>query len=126
MLTVLLLAGSVAASPGPAPEEVRAAAEKALPLIAKGAEGSSKQRDCFMCHHQALPVLALSLAKSRGFAVDDDLIPGQVEHTEADLTASLADYKKGQGQPGGVTRAGYALWTLELGGQEADETTTAV
>ena len=48
------------------------------------------------------------------------------EHTEADLNSALTEYRKGQGQPGGVTRAGYALWTLELTGWKADETTAAV
>ncbi len=32
----------------------------------------------------------------------------------------------GQGQPGGVVRAGYALWALETTGWPADETTAAV
>ncbi len=48
------------------------------------------------------------------------------EHTEADLSSAIDDYRKGQGQPGGTIRAGYALWTLDATGWKADETTAAV
>jgi squalene cyclase len=66
------------------------------------------------------------LAKARGFSVDSSLIRGQMEHAEADLRTAEESYRKGEGQPGGVTRAGYALWTLEAGGWESDKTTEAV
>ncbi len=42
------------------------------------------------------------------------------------MNGAIAEYRKGQGQPGGVIRAGYALWTLEITGWKADETTAAV
>src|SRR5262249_53152524 len=45
---------------------------------------------------------------------------------EADLRSALESYKKGNGQGGGVTRAGYAMLTLELGGKGRDEVTGAV
>ena len=48
------------------------------------------------------------------------------EHTEADLNGAIDDYRKGKGQPGGVIRAGYALWALEAAGWPPDETTAAV
>ena len=110
----------------PRPEAVRAAVEKALPLIVKSVEEYPKSRDCFSCHHQAMPVFGLATARDRGFAVKLETIRGAVEHTEADLRSALEDYKKGDGQPGGVTRAGYALLTLELGGKKPDDVTAAV
>ena len=51
----------------PASPEHIAAIAKALPLLEKGAAGHVAQRTCFSCHHQALPVLALKLARQRGF-----------------------------------------------------------
>jgi squalene cyclase len=110
----------------PSAEEIRSAVERSLPLIARSAKQYTGYRDCFSCHHQAVPVVALSLAKARGFSVDSSLIRAQMKHTEADLSTAAESYKKGEGQPGGVTRAGYALWTLEAGGWESDETTSAV
>ena len=40
--------------------------------------------------------------------------------------ARLDLYRKGEGQPGGVVRAGYALWALEAAGWPRDETTAGV
>jgi len=110
----------------PQPKAVRAAVRKALPLILKSTEEYPKSRDCFSCHHQAVPVLALATAKQRGFAIDAEAIGGPVEHTEADLRGALKSYQQGSGQGGGVTRAGYALLALEAGGKAPDEVTEAV
>ena len=129
--TLLIMLASLSASPAeapgsPRPEAVCAAVEKALPLILKSTAGYPESRDCFSCHHQAVPVLALVTAKGRGFAVEADAIGEPVELTEADLLGAIEAYRKGTGQGGGVTRAGYALLTLEVGGRKPAETTTAV
>jgi hypothetical protein len=109
------------------PETINAAVVKALPpLINASAVEYPKHRDCFSCHNQAVPAVALSLARRRGFAVEDRTLRAIAEHTEADLNGAIEDYLKGKGQPGGVIRAGYALWTLEAAGWPADETTAAV
>jgi hypothetical protein len=131
MTSILLMVASLSAIAPmaddlPKPQVVRDAVEKAIPLILKSTAEYPESRDCFSCHHQAVPVLALATAKARGFAVDEEAIRGPVEHTEADLEAAEESYRKGNGQPGGVTRAGYALFTLEVGGQKADKVTDAV
>ena len=131
-VSILILAGVLVGlarrttATRPEPEAVRAAVEKALPLILKSTGEYPESRDCFSCHHQAVPVLALATAKGRGFAVPAEAIGGPVEHTEADLRGALEGYRKGVGQGGGVTRAGYALLTLEVGGKTPDEVTDAV
>lgn len=131
MIGTLFTLLAVAISPpskddAPKPEAVRAAVEKALPLIVKSTAEYPKHRDCFSCHHQAVPVLALATARDRGFTVDAEAISGPVEHTEADLRSAIESYKKGEGQGGGVTRAGYAMLTLEIGKTARDEVTDAV
>lgn len=127
-MIALLLTLAVALGPedGPRPEAIRGAVEKALPLIVKSLDEYPKHRDCFSCHHQAVPVLALTSARERGFAVESEPIEAAVELTENDLRSALESYKKGDGQGGGVTRAGYALLTLEVGGKAADDVTAAV
>jgi Squalene-hopene cyclase C-terminal domain len=119
-----------AAVDGSAPcrlETIRASVAKALPLLAKAsAVEYPKHRDCFSCHNQAVPAVALSLARRRGFAVEAQTLAAIAEHTEADLNGAIDDYLKGKGQPGGIIRAGYALWTLEAAGWTPDETTAAV
>jgi len=129
--TILVLLACSSALPAddrdsPKPEAVRVSLEKALPLILKSTADYPESRDCFSCHHQAVPVLALATAKGRGFGVPDEAIGDPVELTEADLLGSIESYKKGDGQGGGVTRAGYALFTLEVGGRKPGEVTDAV
>lgn len=108
------------------PEAVRAAVEKALPLLAKAAAGHAEQRTCFACHNQALPMLALATAKKRGFRVDAAGVEKQTEHVADFLGENRDKFRKGQGTGGQVDTAGYALFTLELGGYEPDKTTAAV
>jgi len=108
------------------PDAVRAAVEKAIPRIEASLAEYSRQRDCFACHHQGVGLLALTTAKSRGFPVDADLIREQGAFIATDLHGSLEAYQKGRGQGGGATRAGYALWALDLAGHAPDATTAAV
>ena len=67
-----------------------------------------------------------SLAQKRGFDIGAETLRSIAEHTESDLNGALDDYRKGQGQPGGVIRAGYALWALEAAGWPPNETTSGV
>jgi hypothetical protein len=126
-LVLMLPSAGVLSATEPAPEkEVREAVARALPLIRKGSAGHMAQRTCFACHHQAVPVLAMTVARSRGFTVDDKEIGKHLRFIADFLGKNRAGYLKGRGQGGQVTTAGYALWTLELGGWKADATTAAV
>jgi Squalene-hopene cyclase C-terminal domain len=108
-------------------ETVRKAVTRALPLLVKAsAQEYPKHRECFSCHNQAVPAVALRLAQERGFDIGALTLRSIAEHTESDLSGALDEYRKGQGQPGGVIRAGYALWALEASGWAPDETTTGV
>jgi hypothetical protein len=111
---------------GPTAAEVRGAVERALPLIVRSVEEYPKHRDCFSCHHQAAPMVALDLARSRGLAVAEETISAITDVTQQDLTSAIGPYRELKGQGGGATRAGYALWTLHLAGKAADPTIDAV
>src|SRR4051794_18635453 len=120
-------AGLVAAAPeAPKPAAVRMAVEKALPILQKTQAEYIRQRECFSCHHQAVPALAVSIAREHGFQIDEKQLEAQVAHTEKFLRSATEAYKQGKGQGGGVTTAGYGLWTLEMGGRKPDEGTAAV
>lgn len=108
------------------PDRIRTAVTKALPLLHRGLTVYAEKRDCFSCHHQAIPLVALEIARDRGLAIDEEAFDGAVALTLADLQSALEPYRKGRGQPGGVERAAYALWTLEAGGQPAGDVTAAV
>jgi N-acyl-D-aspartate/D-glutamate deacylase len=106
---------------------LRAAIEKSLPLLVTGAKGSMEQRkQCFTCHNQGLPVLALTVARSRGFDIDEEHLQAQVRFTAEFLNKNRDRYLQGKGQGGQVDMAGYALWTLANGNWPADDTTAAV
>jgi hypothetical protein len=121
---VFLLAAGAARPAEPA--EVKAAVAKALPLLKKGAEGHVAQRTCFACHNQAVPILALTTARTRGFPFADDDLKKQLDFIAAFLAKNRNEYREGKGQGGQVDTAGYALLTLAAGGWKADETTEAV
>jgi prenyltransferase beta subunit len=106
--------------------ELRRTAERAIPMIELSANGSADQRECFTCHHQAVPILALTLARQRGMRVDDDTLARQVQHTITHLQRGHENYEQGKGQGGQVATAGYALLALDAADWPPDETTTAV
>ena len=126
----LALAFFLAVRPGwagdPAAKQVRDSLGRALPLIEKGNAGHLEKRSCFACHHQAVPMLALSTARSRGLPMDEELFQKNLKAIAAFLDSNRDKYTKGQGQGGQADTAGYALWTLQLSGWGPDQTTAAV
>jgi hypothetical protein len=130
LIVAPLLFGAAPPRTGPAlpasPGEVRKAVERALPLLVKGAEGHTAKRTCFACHNQSVPMLAFHVARSRGLAVTEELVPKQAKFIAAFLDRNRAGYLKGRGQGGQADTAGQALFALELAGWKADATTAAV
>ena len=115
-----------AETPTPTAEAVRVAIARSLTLIEKSAAEYRKQRECFACHHQALPVLTLKEAREHGFLFDESDLRQQLSHTLEHLKRGRESYLKGRGQGGKADTAGWALWTLEAGGCPPDENTAAV
>jgi len=106
---------------------IKTAVTRSLPLLEKAAKISMEKRSqCFTCHNQGLPVMALTVARTRGFRVDEKNLLAQVQFTAAFLEKNRANYLEGHGQGGGADTAGYALWTLANGGWKPDSTTGAV
>ena len=52
-------------------------------------------------------MFALAVARKRGFTIDRDVIQEQLELTEAFLKEGAESYRKGKGQGGGISTAGY-------------------
>src|SRR5213594_363232 len=111
----------------PSNEAIEAAVAKSLPLLETAARGSmEKRKQCFTCHNHAMPVMALTTARSHGITIDADNLRRQVQFTADFLAKNRTNYLDGRGQGGQALTAGYALWTLEMGGWKSDETTDAV
>jgi hypothetical protein len=129
VLIVLLVTFEVleAQEPSATPEQVRAAIERALPVLRKGSEGHMANRSCFACHNQAHVLLAMRTAeKHLAIAVDESFAEANAKHTLKFLSRNREAYKKGNGQGGQADTAGFALWMLELAKSPPDETTAAV
>lgn len=107
-------------------DELTAAVERALVLLETASAGSAEERTCFTCHSQAHPVLAIVEARRRGFRIDEANLARQVSHTAEHLNRGRQDYLQGRGQGGKSDTAGYALWTLESGSFDNQETTGPV
>src|SRR5262249_5052037 len=114
------------AAEGMAATPVRLAVNRSISLIQKSMAEYPRHVTCFSCHHQGVPMLALSLARSHGYSIDEKGMETALRHTQADLRTDIELYRRGKGQPGGVTRAGYALLALQSGGVKRDEVTAAV
>jgi squalene cyclase len=129
IMGMLVVSTVVPARAGPeevTPAGIRSAVERALEPVQKSLVVYAERRDCFSCHNQAVPLIALEIARARGLTVDEDAFQAAVTLTLGDLESALDSYRKGRGQPGGVTRAAYALWALEAGKYPTDEVTGAV
>jgi hypothetical protein len=126
VLWIGLASPLAAAESAPTSKEIREAITKGLPLIQKGSAGHMAQRTCFACHHQAIPLLAVTTARTRGLAIKEDDVKKHLKFIAGFLDKNRANYLKGKGQGGQADTAGYALWTLELAGWKPDKTTAAV
>jgi hypothetical protein len=116
-----------AADTVPSDEAICLAVKKSLPLLTAGARGSMEEREqCFTCHNQGLPIMALTTARERGLAIDGENLRQQVQFTADFLARNRTNYLDGKGQGGQALTAGYALWALENGGWNSDATTDAV
>ena len=119
--------GAFAEEVVPSTAAIKAGVKKSLPLLETAARGSmEKRKQCFTCHNQALPIMALTTARARGFTIDGENLRRQLQFTADFLAKNRTNYLAGKGQGGQALTAGYALWTLEMGGWKSDATTDAV
>lgn len=127
-VAVLLSVSSLlqAEEPGAESDRIAAAVRKSVALIEQSGAIYRRERQCFSCHHQALPVLALTEVRRRGFTINEDEYRQQLAHTAAHLKRGHKSYLAGKGQGGRGDTAGYALWTLGAGDWPADAVTSAV
>ena len=102
------------------PKQLEQAIERALPLLEISSAETARQRQCFTCHGQAMPIVALIEANRHGFVVDSQNLQRQLDHTYAHLNRSKKLYQEGKGTGGQVDTAGWALWGLEAGKRDAD------
>jgi N-acyl-D-amino-acid deacylase len=126
----------IAGNDAPPPAIAAAAVKKALngsyAMIRTGVENYPEHRDCFSCHHQALPLLAFSL-EGRGeldeapaALTQSQTTQAILKFTEASFSPKISMMREGSGVGGRALTAAYGLWTMDLGGAPSNETTQAM
>lgn len=120
---------ALAADPAPAtppPEVATQAVEKALRVLVRGAEAYPECRQCFACHHQTLPLLALRESQPLGLQDRSEVQKSIVEFVDASFRGKTSDLLAGTGVGGKGLTVGYGLWALRLGGHQPDDVTRAM
>jgi ankyrin repeat protein len=72
LASVVAVASAGARGTAPAPADARDAAGRALALVQTSVTSFEQQRPCSSCHHQALSLEALRVARERGVPFDED------------------------------------------------------
>jgi len=110
----------------PDTDRIRAAVAQGLRIVQAAAENYPSHRDCFSCHHQTLPMLAMELSGRKGFDVDRKLLQEQAEFTWKSFEKRREIAAQGKGVGGGSMTVGYGLWALDIAKWKKDSTTTAL
>jgi len=107
-------------------ERVAAALKLGLPLVQKAAERYPEHRKCFSCHHQTLPLLAMTSRRESGEAIDEAALKTIAEFTQASFQKQKDDLLAGKNIGGKAMTVSYGLWALRLSNWPADEITEAM
>ena len=106
--------------------DVESAARQGLAMVTRAASNWQKNKTCFSCHHQTLPVLAMVEAPRAGIASDVVWLQSQADTTHKYFEERIEQMDEGEHVPGGSTTAGYGLWALSMAGRRPDKTTAAI
>src|SRR5258708_5534498 len=79
------------------PSRIVEALKRALPIVETAAESYPFHRECFSCHHQTLPMLAMVAGRGRGLETNALLLAEQAEFTRKSFFDSSEDLRKGEG-----------------------------
>ncbi|MFO0907949.1 MAG: amidohydrolase family protein [Isosphaeraceae bacterium] len=129
VLLVLLasaIEGTTRAGEAPSRAEMERAVREGLVLAQGAAQRYPEHRDCFACHHQTLPMLAMNTARQVGQKIDDSLLQDQADFTLESFQDKIASMRQGKGVGGASMTVGYALWALQLADRRRDATTDAM
>jgi hypothetical protein len=109
----------------PSEGEIRAAVGRSLSLLESSMKRSARSKGCFTCHNQAVPILALDVARERGFVVDAEEIREMLKMALDLAERGVEDHREGRVTEGGADRMGYSLWILSTRRWQLDDVTAA-
>jgi hypothetical protein len=80
-----------------------------------------EQRKCVACHHQKLPVLAISMARSRGVAVPPDSLSHPIRSIVDVWNGWREDLMVGHEVAGGANELTYGLFAFAEAAHPSDQ-----
>jgi ankyrin repeat protein len=98
----------------------------ALPLLYEGGREFFQRSGCASCHHNALPAIAFSLARSHGIPVDAERARRNYLQSVAYLSGNTERFLQNIRIPGGDTAASFLTWGLTADEHPRDRLTDAV
>ncbi|MGA2212590.1 MAG: ankyrin repeat domain-containing protein [Bryobacteraceae bacterium] len=104
---------------------VQAAVKKILPLLEMSGEQVFKSRGCVSCHNNSLPAMTVALARSKGFAVNEEQARKELGFAVATDMPYLEPMRLGSTIGGGSDTLGYTLMGMAAAGYPADALTDA-
>lgn len=105
---------------------VQAAIGKAMIVIERGARAYPSNQTCFACHHQTLPMLAMTSVRDSGLRFDKDLFGELDQFTRKSFAQRQKRLSQGEHIGGRAATVSYGLWTLALADDRPDEVSTAM
>ena len=100
---------------------VRASVERGLTVLERGAREYPSHESCFSCHHQTLPLLAMTSARNAGLRFDEQLLQEQIKFTCDSFQERKERLGRGEHVGGRAATVSYGLWTLFLGERPSDD-----
>ena len=106
---------------------IRAAAQKSVALLERsGAQFTSVSR-CYSCHHQAVPQMALAIARSRGLDIDSALTQQQIAGAISQMKPVVAEALQNRDRiPDPPIALSYALVAFAAAAHPRDEVTAGM
>jgi ankyrin repeat protein len=89
-------AADATAARRPAPLTARAAVEKGIPLLQRGAAIWLERARCGSCHHQPMIIRLAALARQRGFSIDETMAAAQLERSGAAADSDAGPLRQAQ------------------------------
>ena len=129
LLTILCAIGSVITSTSaaePDRETIQRSVERGLVVLERGAKAYPSNQTCFACHHQTLPMLAMTAARDAGLRFDAELFQTQRDFTRKNFGERKIRLAKGEHVGGRAATVSFGLWALRLAGDKSDELTEAM
>lgn len=106
---------------------VREPAQRAILLLERSSMQFTKSSGCYSCHHQALPQMAFSVARTRGLKTDEvdarQQIDGAVRVLKAVSSQAVSNRDRIPDPPIGIS---YTLLAMAAENYAPDETTDAM